>query len=156
MENQIPRHHFRPPMCSLSRCSLTFVFAFVHTAYIFRHWGHCLIFGWGWWAYSCMRLICVLLLFGSKFLKLFEHDFKIFGLSQFLLSWLLRNAFQNSFCAHAKPCGKMDVNTFGWEKFPSLSFSFLVKLWELRKQLLNVHWSFDLVNHFRNIIIWRT
>ena len=135
-----------------SRCSLSL--SLLHCIYL-RHWGHCLIFGWGWWAYSCVRLIFVLLLFWIKiFVKLFEHDFKIFGLSQFLLSWLLRNAFQSSFYAHTKPCGKMVVNTFGWEIFPSLSFSYFCELWELRKQLFELSLIFWAGKTFLNTITW--
>ena len=47
-----------------------------------------------------------------------EYDINLFTLHQFLLSLLLGSDFQSFLYARTKPCGKMDVNTFGLEKFP--------------------------------------
>ena len=116
-----------------------FSFPVLFTFHIFRHWGHCLILGWGWWAYSCVRFNYAMLIFGSKFLQ--SCLSVILNCSVWVSFWYLdcwRSDFQSSFCARSKLCGKMVDNTFGWEKFPCLSFSFLVS-WECWE---NSFWTF--------------
>ena len=63
-----------------------------------------------------------------------EYNINLFILHKFWLTLLLGSDFQSFICARAKPCGKLDVNIFGLEKFPYLGVIFFERyICEIKK-----------------------
>ena len=81
-------------------------------------------FGWGWWAYSCVRIVFVV----EIFVILPEYDSKLFSLRQFLLFLITRKWFSEFFFSHVlNLVVRWMFDTFGLEKSPYLGVIFVVR-----------------------------